>query len=169
MKTLSYLSAFLISLFLFTTFSACGEQIGDESLIVHWTNVPKGKFPHDTIRLSIPAQGGEYTLVGDSHEVLIYKNRNHDFDSVIESPMTLPTKNILSDTAIAKNITVMLHRNRTKKMATLQIKALPNPTTTAIRLKLIVSIFPVSEDRFVITQEPMTTTEGKNRSGNNMK
>ena len=63
----------------------------------------------------------------------------------------------------------MLHRNRTKKMATLQIKALPNPTTTAIRLKLIVSIFPVSEDRFVITQEPMTTTEGKNRSGNNMK
>ena len=47
--------------------------------------------------------------------------------------------------------------------------AKPNNTSKKISFTLNVEIFPMFTDPFLITQAPMTSTEGKNRSGNNIK
>ena len=147
---------------------SCEEELYTRDETVQWTNVPKRKFSHDTIRVNLPAQGDTLEYIGNKYNLWLREHENFECDTVI-SHYDKWQDTIVSDTAIYKHITVVLRRDQAHKTSILKIMARSNTTSQKVRLPVRVGIFPMYTDPFVIIQEPMTTTEGKNRSGNNIK
>lgn len=114
------------------------------------------------IYVNLPAQGDTLEFIGDYAELHLDRAQKYysDYDTIIEHPFWIPDSPP-SDTAIRKNITIILTRNKARNTTTLKIMAKPNNTSKKISLTLNVKIFPIFTDPFVITQEPMTSTEGK--------
>lgn len=143
-------------------FASCEPVLVEKDRPVHWTNVPKRKDSHAPIYVNLPAQGDTLEFIGDYAELHLDRAQKYysDYDTIIEHPFWIPDSPP-SDTAIRKNITIILTRNKARNTTTLKIMAKPNNTSKKISLTLNVKIFPIFTDPFVITQEPMTSTEGK--------
>ena len=143
-------------------FASCEPVFVEKDRPVHWTNVPKRKDSHAPVYVNLPAQGDTLEFIGDYAELHLDRAQKYysDYDTIIEHPFWIPDSPP-SDTAIRKNITIILTRNKAMNTTTLKIMAKPNNTSKKISFTLNVEIFPMFTDPFVITQEPMTTTEGK--------
>ena len=143
-------------------FASCEPVLVEKDRPVHWTNVPKRKDSHAPIYVNLPAQGDTLEFIGDYAELHLDRAQKYysDYDTIIEHPFWVPDSPP-SDTAIRKNITIILTRNKARNTTTLKIMAKPNNTSKKISFTLNVEIFPMFTDPFVITQEPMTSTEGK--------
>lgn len=164
MKAILFFLPFLLCL----SILSCKGELMDDDVAVHWTNVPKRQYPHDTIRVNLPAQGDTLEYIGNNARLWFDRYRNYGLDTVIEH-YDKWQDTISSDTAIYKNIMIVLQRIEAQKATKLKIMARQNTTHQKIRLRLNVQIFPMYTDPFLITQEPMTSTKGKNSSVNNMK
>ena len=140
MKSIQILFLLLLGLQLLS----CEEELYTRDETVQWTNVPKRKFSHDTIRVNLPAQGDTLEYIGNKYS---HSDKWQD--------------TIASDTAIYKHITVVLRRDQAHKTSILKIMARSNATSQKVRLPIRVGIFPMYTDPFLITQEPMQSTEGK--------
>ena len=143
-------------------FASCEPIFVEKDRPVHWTNVPKRKDSHAPIYVNLPAQGDTLEFIGDYAELHLDRAQKYysDYDTIIEHPFWVDNSPP-SDTAIRKNITIILTRNKAMNTTTLRIMAKPNNTSKKISLTLNVKIFPIFTDPFVISQEPMTSTEGK--------
>ncbi len=157
MKTIHF---FLASLLCLSVLS-CKELIGvDEDVAVHWTNVPKRQYSHETIRVNLPAQGDTLEYIGNKYDLWLDRYKNYGLDTLINN-YNIRQDTISGDTAVYKHIVVVLQKIETQKATKLKIMARPNTTSQKISFKVNVSIFPMYLDPFLITQEPMTSTEGK--------
>ena len=157
MKTIHF---FLASLLCLSVLS-CKELIGvDEDVAVHWTNVPKRQYSHETIRVNLPAQGDTLEYIGNKYDLWLDRYKNYGLDTLINK-YNIRQDTISGDTAVYKHIVVVLQKIETQKATKLKIMARPNTTSQKISFKVNVSIFPMYLDPFLITQEPMTSTEGK--------
>ena len=143
-------------------FASCEPVFVEKDRPVHWTNVPKRKDSHAPIYVNLPAQGDTLEFIGDYAQLHLDRAQkyNSDYDTIIEHSFGKPDS-LPSDTAIRKNITMILTRNKAMNTTTLKIMAKPNNTSKKISFTLNVNIFPIFTDPFVISQEPMTSTEGK--------
>ena len=139
---------------------SCEEELYTRDETVQWTNVPKRKFSHDTIRVNLPAQGDTLEYIGNNARLWLREHENFECDTVI-SHYDKCQDTIASDTAIDKHITVVLRRDQAHKTSILKIMARSNATSQMVRLPIRVGIFPRYTDPFLITQTPMTSTEGK--------
>ena len=157
MKTIHF---FLASLLCLSVLS-CKESVDvDEDVAVHWTNVPKRQYSHETIRVNLPAQGDTLEYIGNKYDLWLDRYKNYGLDTLINN-YNIRQDTISGDTAVYKHIMVVLQRIETQKATKLKIMARPNTTGKKISLTLNVKIFPIFTDPFVISQEPMTSTEGK--------
>ena len=146
MKSIQILLLLLLGLQLLS----CEEELYTRDETVQWTNVPKRKFSHDTIRVNLPAQGDTLEYIGNNARLWLREHKNFECDTVI-SHYDKWQDTIASDTAIYKHITVVLRRDQAHKTSILKM----------VRLPIRVGIFPMYTDPFLITQAPMTSTEGK--------
>ena len=157
MKTIHF---FLASLLCLSVLS-CKESVDvDEDVAVHWTNVPKRQYSHETIRVNLPAQGDTLEYIGNKYDLWLDRYKNYGLDTLINN-YNIRQDTISGDTAVYKHIVVVLQKIETQKATKLKIMARPNTTSQKISFKVNVSIFPMYLDPFLITQEPMTSTEGK--------
>lgn len=157
MKTIHF---FLASLLCLSVLS-CKESVDvDEDVTVHWTNVPKRQYSHETIRVNLPAQGDTLEYIGNKYDLWLDRYKNYGLDTLINN-YNIRQDTISGDTAVYKHIMVVLQRIEAQKATKLKIMARPNTTSQKISFKVNVSIFPMYLDPFLITQEPMTSTEGK--------
>ena len=157
MKTIHF---FLASLLCLSVLS-CNESVDvDEDVAVHWTNVPKRQYSHETIRVNLPAQGDTLEYIGNKYDLWLDRYKNYGLDTLINN-YNIRQDTISGDTAVYKHIVVVLQKIETQKATKLKIMARPNTTSQKISFKVNVSIFPMYLDPFLITQEPMTSTEGK--------
>lgn len=157
MKTIHF---FLASLLCLSALS-CNESVDvDEDVAVHWTNVPKRQYSHETIRVNLPAQGDTLEYIGNKYDLWLDRYKNYGLDTLINN-YNIRQDTISGDTAVYKHIVVVLQKIETQKATKLKIMARPNTTGRKISFKVNVSIFPMFLDPFLITQEPMTSTEGK--------
>ena len=150
---------FLASLLCLSILS-CKEELVDKDVAVHWTNVPKRQYSHETIRVNLPAQGDTLEYIGNNYDLWLDRSENYGLDTLIEHYHYWQNP-ISGDTAIYKNIMVVLQKIEAQKATKLKIMARPNTTGKKISFKVNVSIFPMYTDPFLITQAPMTSTEGK--------
>lgn len=157
MKSIQILFLLLLGLQLL---SCEKEELYTRDETVQWTNVPKRKFSHDTIRVNLPAQGDTLEYIGNNARLWLREHKNFECDTVI-SHYDKWQDTIASDTAIYKHITVVLRRDQAHKISILKIMARFNATSQMVRLPIRVGIFPMYTDPFLITQAPMTSTEGK--------
>lgn len=157
MKTIHFFLASLLCL----SILSCKESVDvDEDVAVHWTNVPKRQYSHETIRVNLPAQGDTLEYIGNKYDLWLDRYKNYGLDTLINN-YNIRQDTISGDTAVYKHIMVVLQRIETQKATKLKIMAHPNTTDQKISFKVNVSIFPMYLDPFLITQEPMTSTEGK--------
>ena len=157
MKTILF---FLASLLCLSVLS-CNESVDvDEDVAVHWTNVPKRQYSHETIRVNLPAQGDTLEYIGNKYDLWLDRYKNYGLDTLIKN-YNIRQDTISGDTAVYKHIMVVLQKIEAQKATKLKIMARPNTTGQKISFKVNVSIFPMFLDPFLITQEPMTSTEGK--------
>ena len=157
MKTIHFFLASLLCL----SILSCKESVDvDEDVAVHWTNVPKRQYSHETIRVNLPAQGDTLEYIGNKYDLWLDRYKNYGLDTLINN-YNIRQDTISGDTAVYKHIMVVLQRIETQKATKLKIMARPNTTDQKISFKVNVSIFPMYLDPFLITQEPMTSTEGK--------
>ena len=139
---------------------SCENEFYTRDETVQWTNVPKRKFSHDTIRVNLPAQGDTLEYIGNKYDLWLDRYKNYGLDTLINN-YNIRQDTISGDTAVYKHIMVVLQKIETQKATKLKIMARPNTTGQKISFKVNVSIFPMYLDPFLITQEPMTSTEGK--------
>ncbi len=157
MKTIHFFLASLLGL----SVLSCNESVDvDEDVAVHWTNVPKRQYSHETIRVNLPAQGDTLEYIGNKYDLWLDRYKNYGLDTLINN-YNIRQDTISGDTAVYKHIVVVLQKIETQKATKLKIMARPNTTSQKISFKVNVSIFPMYLDPFLITQEPMTSTEGK--------
>ncbi len=156
MKTIHFFLASLLCL----SILSCKEELVDKDVAVHWTNVPKRQYSHETIRVNLPAQGDTLEYIGNNYDLWLDRSENYGLDTLIEHYHYWQNP-ISGDTAIYKNIMVVLQKIEAQKATKLKIMARPNTTGKKISFKVNVSIFPMYTDPFLITQAPMTSTEGK--------
>ena len=110
--------------------------------------------------MNLPAQGDTLEYIGNKYDLWLDRYKNYGLDTLIKN-YNIRQDTISGDTAVYKHIMVVLQKIETQKATKLKIMARPNTTGQKISFKVNVSIFPMFLDPFLITQEPMTSTEGK--------
>lgn len=141
-------------------FASCEPVLVEKDRPVHWTNVPKRKDSHAPIYVNLPAQGDTLEYIGNKYDLWLDRYKNYGLDTLIKN-YNIRQDTISGDTAVYKHIMVVLQKIEAQKATKLKIMARPNTTGQKISFKVNVSIFPMFLDPFLITQEPMTSTEGK--------
>ena len=111
MKTIHF---FLASLLCLSVLS-CNESVDvDEDVAVHWTNVPKRQYSHETIRVNLPAQGDTLEYIGNNARLWIDRYKNYGLDTLINN-YNIRQDTISGDTAVYKHIMVVLQKIETQK------------------------------------------------------
>ena len=105
MKSIQILFLLLLGLQLLS----CEEELYTRDETVQWTNVPKRKFSHDTIRVNLPAQGDTLEYIGNKYDLWLDRYKNYGLDTLIGHYNNWQDT-ISGDTAIYKHIMVVLQK-----------------------------------------------------------
>lgn len=159
MKKICFLSAIIALPLLYS----CDKQEDRDRLtFVQWSGRPKHKNINDIIPINIQAKGDTMTFHGDNSAIFMEQSPyNIGVDSIKLYNKWLNPNSRDCDTAYCKSITTILYRNKASKTCEIKFMAKPNLTTSKISSHIRLAVFPMTSVTFVITQEPMQSTEGK--------
>ena len=139
MKSIQILFLLLLGLQLLS----CEEELYTRDETVQWTNVPKRKFSHDTIRVNLPAQGDTLEYIGNKYDLWLDRYKNYGLDTLIGHYNNWQDT-ISGDTAVYKHIVVVLQKIEAQKATKLKIMRAQTPRAKRLASKSMSASSPCS-------------------------